>query len=106
MSRERSLSWARPAFGVIRPIGSWWATDYSLPRPSNLSIPGAGDKRVLERFRAKWVPVRVKKTRQNKIERSIKRPCRAPLPHLQAPRTDFCLIFAEDSPCGQAAVRA
>ena len=29
---------------------------------------GAADvhKRVLERFRAKWIPVRVKKTRQNK----------------------------------------
>jgi hypothetical protein len=24
------------------------------------------DKAVLERFRAKWIPVRVKKTRQNK----------------------------------------
>src|ERR1035437_1778661 len=29
MSRERSLSWAKPAFGAIRPIGSWWATDNS-----------------------------------------------------------------------------
>src|ERR1700730_11829995 len=27
MSRERSLSWASPAFGAIRPIGSWWATE-------------------------------------------------------------------------------
>src|SRR6266404_251410 len=30
MSRERSLSWASPAFGAIRPIGSWWATSYSV----------------------------------------------------------------------------
>src|SRR6202166_4185221 len=29
MSRERSLSWASPACGAIRPIGSWWATGYS-----------------------------------------------------------------------------
>src|SRR5689334_23800299 len=33
MSRERSLSWARPAFGAIRPIGSCWATDHSLELP-------------------------------------------------------------------------
>src|SRR5436305_6558440 len=44
MSRERSLSWARPACGAIRPIGSWWATKLILPRASNLSIPGPGDK--------------------------------------------------------------
>src|SRR5271170_896748 len=47
MSRERSLSWARPACGVIRPIGSWWATLYSLATPPNLSISGAGYKRTL-----------------------------------------------------------
>jgi hypothetical protein len=29
MSRERWLSWASPAFGAIRPIGSWWAKGYS-----------------------------------------------------------------------------
>src|ERR1700677_3667996 len=29
MSRERSSSWASPACGAIRPIGSWWATGYS-----------------------------------------------------------------------------
>src|SRR5882757_6556833 len=33
MSRDRSLSWASPACGVIRPIGSCWATDDSLCCP-------------------------------------------------------------------------
>jgi hypothetical protein len=33
MSRERSLSWASPAFGAIKPIGSWWATKYSSQHP-------------------------------------------------------------------------
>jgi len=33
------------------------------------SLPGAIDEDVIwsERFQAKWIPVRVKKTRQNKI---------------------------------------
>src|SRR6185295_11323730 len=44
MSRERSLSWASPAGGAIRPIGSWWATGNSLT-PPNLSLRGPNDKR-------------------------------------------------------------
>src|SRR5882672_6039331 len=65
MSRERSLSWASPAFGAIRPIGSWWATGYSST-PPNLSIRGADDKHALECFQAKREPVLFKKTRQIK----------------------------------------
>jgi hypothetical protein len=39
-------------------------------RPTDVSVMGAQARRVkpAERFRAKWLPVRVKKTRQNKIE--------------------------------------
>ena len=36
------------------------------PRRPELQLQRAGDRKVLERFRAKWTPVRGKKTRQNK----------------------------------------
>src|SRR5580704_13125319 len=47
MSRERSLSWASPACGAIRPIGSWWATGVLLTTDPNLSILEAGYKQAL-----------------------------------------------------------
>jgi hypothetical protein len=39
-----------------------------VPQPfiETLALQGSVPRRVLERFRAKWKPVRVKKTRQNK----------------------------------------
>src|SRR5580698_7292316 len=36
------------------------------PGPGAPAFGGAVSSRSLERFRAKWIPVRVKKTRQNK----------------------------------------
>src|SRR5260370_3038187 len=94
MSRERSLSWASPAFGAIRPIGSWWATEVlqsilsrdrtqnrsplllvALATDPNLSISGACDKQAL----------------------TFKGPCRCPFPLLQAPRARAFHEFSEDS---------
>jgi hypothetical protein len=37
-----------------------------IPEPATASRASASDKSRLERFPAKWIAVRVKKTRQNK----------------------------------------
>src|SRR5438552_1332627 len=69
MSRERSLSWASPACGAIRPIGSWWATVNS----SHSLICRSGGPMTSVPF----PPNRAKS------------PCRCARPLLQAPRTNF-----------------
>src|SRR6185436_390826 len=82
MSRDRSLSWASPACGAIRPIGSWWATVNSLT-PPNLSLRRGDDKRPFVHGG------RVEKLRQNIMIPGPKAPCRCARPHLQAPQTVF-----------------
>src|SRR4051812_14681397 len=75
MSRERSLSWASPAFGAIRPIGSWWATSYSLQL--TLICPSQGSVTSGHSCLKGWQGL-----------------CRCPSPLLQAPRaTTFLLNF-------------
>src|SRR5258707_39774 len=73
MSRERSLSWASPAFGAIRPIGSWWATSYSVNNTPQF-VPLTG------RLQAALMP------------RGNQKPCRCAFPLLQAPRATIFLL--------------
>src|ERR1700690_3931007 len=59
-----------------RPVPSWWCP---LAASARSASAGATDvagrcKSGPERFRAKWVPVRVKKTRQNKEARLRQNP--------------------------------
>src|SRR4030081_2793032 len=74
MSRERSLSWASPAFGAIRPIGSWWANACSLSCPL-ICLSGG--------------PV----TSMHYGPKHGQSPCRCAFPLLQAPRTGFAIFF-------------
>src|SRR6267154_575565 len=73
MSRERSLSWASPAFGAIRPIGSWWATSYSVNNTPQF-VPLTGG------LQAALMP------------RGNQKPCRCAFPLLQAPRATIFLL--------------
>src|SRR6266403_1825695 len=60
MSRERSLSWASPAFGAIRPIGSWWATSYSVNKPPQfVPLTGRLQAALMPPGQPKALPLRV-----------------------------------------------
>src|SRR3981189_304281 len=79
MSRERSLSWASPAFGAIRPIGSWWANACSLNCPL-ICLSGAPVTSTHYAVKPRPKPL----------------PLRVPPPTSTANR--FCYIFRKDSP--------
>src|ERR1019366_1251986 len=123
MSRERWLSWASPAFGAIRPIGSWWATGNYSERMIRQSAP-SGWTRGCERFGDKIMRHLLFKAQPDakpdstfagracenpnlSISRaSYKRalvpggaqgPCRCRFPLLQAPRAMNFAEFSEDS---------
>ena len=66
------LGFASAARGFLTTeLGRGYRRSLLLPRSDAGAFPAAtlnvcGTPEVLERFRAKWIPVRVKKTRQNK----------------------------------------
>src|SRR4051812_5164920 len=70
MPETRSVSRGSAGFGTIRGAGAgglvngFMAAQYDIPGQPDISIE-TDLSRLLERLRAKWIPVRVKKTRQN-----------------------------------------